>query len=442
MSAATSDVIWRIPPSVLHWQATVPANAPVAVLLRHSVRGELPSGAPGNNVPLTPDGVRLARDLGALLGQRLRSLHTSPVLRCVQTAEAMRGGAGVQLPIDEDHLLGGPGIYVLDGERAWPNWLEHGYTGVIERLIADETMPGMASPDAAARYLVHHMLSVAGSEPGFHVFVTHDALVLPTAARLIEGEVGADAGVHFLEGAFFWRDGEDIHAAYQGARRSCPRSRLCGLTELDVIEFARREIARTVGLRSRARFFLAGGAFKALLTGQAPRDLDLWAPSVEDRALLVATLEERGARRLPQPRHADAFELAGRVIEVPARSEPSTLGERLGRFDLALSAVGVEHLPGDRWSAIINPLVEDCVARRVVLLLKPLVNWRYALATLERLRRYAHELEYTVPDEEEAEVWRAFDSQPTEMQQGMLERFDQTARGGFGVREEAVCRLR
>lgn len=51
---------------------------------------------------------------------------------------------------------------------------------------------------------------------------------------------------------------------------------------MDVIEFARREVARTVGLGSGARFFLAGGAFKSLLTGRPPRDLDLWAPSVED----------------------------------------------------------------------------------------------------------------------------------------------------------------
>ncbi|MDE0458828.1 MAG: hypothetical protein OXI15_16155 [Chromatiales bacterium] len=42
---------WRIPPSVTRWLAETPADAPVAVLLRHSVRGSLPPGDAGNAVP-------------------------------------------------------------------------------------------------------------------------------------------------------------------------------------------------------------------------------------------------------------------------------------------------------------------------------------------------------------------------------------------------------
>lgn len=44
--------------------------------------------------------------------------------------------------------------------------------------------------------------------------------------------------------------------------------------------------------------------------------------------------------------------------------------------------------------------------------------------------------------EEEAEVWQVFDAQPPEMQQGMLERYGRAALGGYGVLEEARCRLR
>ena len=71
-----------------------------------------------------------------------------------------------------------------------------------------------------------------------------------------------------------------------------------------------------------------------------------------------------------------------------------------------------------------------------MLLLRPLVNWKYALATLERLRRYARELSFSVPPEEEAEVWRVFEAQGTEMRAGMVERYRRTALGGFGVMEE------
>ena len=79
------------------------------------------------------------------------------------------------------------------------------------------------------------------------------------------------------------------------------------------------------------------------------------------------------------------------------RSSPDTLEGRLARFDIALSAVGVEHRPSGQWSAIVHPLARTSVERREVLLLKPLVNWKFVLSTLERMWRYADELGYIVP---------------------------------------------
>ena len=434
---------WCVPPSTLRWLDAVPTDAPVAVLLRHSVRGHLPPGDAGYALPITDVGVRLARELGAVMGNRLRTLHSSPLTRCVQTAEALRAGAAADVPIVRDRLLGDPGIYVVDGKRAWSNWEDLGHEGVMKHLVSqDGPLPGMADPGPAARFLVQHMLSAAGDAPGLHVFVTHDSLVTATAARLLGEPLGTDAWPWYLEGAFFWREGERTCAAYRELRGCRTRPFLCPLDERDVIDFARREIARTVGPTCEARFFFAGGAFKALLTGRPPRDLDLWAPSARDREVLVEALMERGARRLEGRPFADAFEIGGRVVEVPHKVEPDTLEARLARFDIALSAVGVEHRPEDQWLAIVHPLARRSVERRDVLLLKPLVNWKYALATLERVRRYAEELQFRVPPEEEAEVWRVFEAQPAEMQLGMLERFGRTAIGSYGVREEATCRLR
>lgn len=439
-----SDAVdWQVPPSVLRWLGEAPADRPVALLLRHSVRPPLDPGDAGYALPITEVGVRLATDLGRRLGARLRTLRASPLLRCVQTAEALRAGAARELHITEDRLLGDPGAFVHDDRLAWPNWQARGHEGVMAHLVReDDALPGMAAPDAAARFLVQHMLAVADGAPGVHVFVTHDSLVTATAARLLREPLGRDVWPWYLEGALFWRDGDRLHIAYRDARRARAAGSLCGLTEGDVIELARREVGAVLGLACDARFFLAGGAFKTLLTGRAPRDLDLWAPSAGDRAKLINALEGRGARRLASTAFADVFEAAGRVVEVPLRAEPDTLEARLDRFDLALSAVGAEHLPGDRWRAAVHPLALESVERRAVLLLKPLVNWRHALATLARLRRYAEELGFAAPPEEEAEVWRVFDAQPRELQLGMLSRLDLASAGGYGVREEAACRLR
>jgi len=415
----------------------------VALLLRHSDRDVLPSGNAGNALPITEKGRERACQLGALLGTGLRSLHTSPLIRCIQTAEALRDGAAVRLAVNPDRLLGHPGVFVVDGDTASTNWERLGHEGVMSHLVSsDEALPGMARPEPAARFLVHHMLATAGRAPGLHVFVTHDSLVTATVARLLELPLGAETWPEFLEGAFFWRDAAGLHVVYRQMHRALPAEGLCRLEDGDVVEFARREIGATVGFNSGARFFLAGGAFKSLLTGRRPRDLDLWAPSKGDRDALLAALAHRGARPLPPRAFADAFEIAGRVVEVPHAVEPSTLWERLAQFDLGLSAVGAEHQPGDRWSAAIHPLAKLSVERRQVRLLKPLVNWKYALTSLERARRYATELGFELPDEEEREIWSVFDSQPRDVQFQMIERHARTAgEDGGRIHAEALGRL-
>ena len=169
-------------------------------------------------------------------------------------------------------------------------------------------LPGMARPDEAARLLVKHMLAATAGTPGIHVFVTHDLLVTATASRLLGKPLGVGDWPWFLEGAFFWEDDTGLNTAYRGfeSRRVDP---LCALDTHHVIEFARREMATTVGLATGARFFLAGGAFKSLLTGLPPRDLDLWAPSERDRQRVLDALCTRGARPCAPRRFADALEL-------------------------------------------------------------------------------------------------------------------------------------
>jgi hypothetical protein len=434
---------WFIPPSTLRWLEEAPSDRPVVVLLRHSVRFPIPDDGGGHDVPLTEDGHRLARELGRVIGPRLRTLRASPLVRCVETAEGLRAGAEAVTPVLPDRLLGHPGVFVIDRRRNGPNWRVPGHEAVVNHLVANgDPLPGMASADEAARLLVLHMLGAAGLQPGIHVFVTHDSLVTATAGRMLQEPLARADWPKYLEGAFFRREGETVIAAYREHRRIHRRNPLCGLEDRDVLEFARREITWTVGADCPATFFLAGGAFKTLLSGRPPKDLDLWAPSPDDRAALISFLVDRGARRLEPRQFAEAFEINERIVEVPFRTDPATLEGRLSRSDIALAAVGVERRPGDEWRVLVHPLARESARRREVLLLKPLANWKHALTTLERARRYAAELGFVVPAEEEAEVWRVFDSQSAEMRRGMIERHRRSSRGGFQVAEEVARRCR
>lgn len=438
-----NDVVcYQIPPSMSRILEQVPRNRPVVLLLRHSVRGYLPPGDMGYTLPINDIGRRIGSEFGTLIGAGLRTLHASPIIRCVQTAEVLRDGAGVNCRIVPDRFLGDPGIYVLDSKRAERIWTGRGHEDVMAHLVSGaDPLPGLARPDEAARFLVQHMFAVANDIPGIHVFVTHDSLVTVTAARLLKQPLGKNDWPWYLEGAFFWRDEDGLHTAYRGfeAVRHDLNS-LCPLEKTDVIEFARREVAATIGFDTGARFFLAGGAFKTLLTGQPPKDLDLWVPSDQDRKALIKTLDLKGSRHLPAPPFADAFEIRDRVVEVPHEIGPPTLDARLGRSDIALSAIGVEHRPNEQWTARIHPLAQLSLQQREVLLLKPLVNWKYALTTLERMHRYAAELNFEIPSKEIDHVWQVYDAQPAEERERMIERYRRTGEGGYNIAEDAACR--
>jgi broad specificity phosphatase PhoE len=429
---------FTIPGPMLDSIARAPRDRAVAILLRHSVRDHLPPDDVGYTMPLTDAGRQLARELGAVLGDRLASLHTSPVVRCVETAESLREGAAATVPVLVDRALGDPGAFVVDGRRAWVNWKELGHPAMVDHLARGATpLPGLANPAAAARYLVRHMLGATNGRPGLHVFVTHDILVTATAARLLDIPLEKPEWPRFVEGALFWRDGEATCVEYRD-HRGRAADPACQLDEEAVIDLARREAAATIGLDADARYFVVGGAFKALLTGCRAADLDVWAASDGDRVRLVDALLARGATPLEPRPFSDAFAIADRTVDVARSTVAPRLEDRLARFDLALSAVGAEHAPHDRWSAFVHPRAVESVRRREVLLLEPLVNWKYALTTVERMRRYARELGYSTAPEEEAKAWRVFREQ-ADVRAGMLARFERTGRGGFGVAEEVAC---
>lgn len=176
----------------------------VAVLIRHADRGALSKEDVGYSMPITEKGKQRAYEFGKKLGGRLSSLHTSPLARCIQTAEAIKSGALVDAPLVFDTMLGDPGVYVMDGQAAWPTWQEMGGVEVVEHLVtSDAQLLGMAEPNAAAEHLISHMESIAAATIGVHVFVTHDAIIATTAAKIFNSS-SKHLWPCFLEGAIFW----------------------------------------------------------------------------------------------------------------------------------------------------------------------------------------------------------------------------------------------
>lgn len=194
-------------------------NAPcvsTALIIRHSIREAIPDGHNGNIVPLTAEGRELARILGASISDRLRTITSSPIGRCKETAEHILTGARCRMEVPTTKMLGDPGIFIADGQAAWTNFESLGVSGVMMHISrSQEVLPGMNAPRAAAYDLLEAMMEKC-REPGLHVFITHDVILAGAIGQLMNAvETEADLP-GFLEGAFFWEDGCNIIGSYRG----------------------------------------------------------------------------------------------------------------------------------------------------------------------------------------------------------------------------------
>lgn len=212
------------------------------------------------------------------------------------------------------------------------------------------------------------------------------------------------------------------------------------LSEQRVREFARAWYDKLLGNAFSGRVYLAGGVFKTLLHGRAPNDIDLFPVTDEGRYQLMKALQQQGAEvtRDNKP-YQTVLNFGGQRVEVAYSTHYPTLKKRLARFDLGLSAIGVEYDNGTL-KALIHSRAIESLQRGEVLLIKPLKNWKYALATLERMRRYARELDYRVPESEVEYIWGIFDSQSSEMRREMIDRFRRVSNGTPEIVEQAESR--
>ncbi len=207
LSAAYADAAWRT-------IQRVPREAGGLVFMRHAERPPIPKGEIGFDLQLTDAGAASARQLGELLRPRLRRVKTSPVHRCQLTAAALVADAAPPLsPIVVPHL-GEPGMFVLDGELAWPQFLEHGVQLMAYRLSRREALPGFRTADDGVAFLIGEPLTELPPAGSLDVHVTHD-YILAIAATLLLGR--ESEWPDFLDCLCVWRDPDGLAFSFRDA---------------------------------------------------------------------------------------------------------------------------------------------------------------------------------------------------------------------------------
>lgn len=210
----------EIPASLVESWALVPEGVHATLFMRHSYRPSIPREGP-DEVDLTEEGVRLARELGALFRSRPAGrLLASRVPRCVTTARALAEGAGWSVEPMVDERLRNPWTADEAGKR-----LAHGYWSTRPRTIdalrlaMTEGIPGWRPFGEAVAVMVDAMIE-APSPGALDVLVTHDLMVGAVVEWLLRP--GLEKVPRFLEGVFVWRSAGGISIAWRGERWERP----------------------------------------------------------------------------------------------------------------------------------------------------------------------------------------------------------------------------
>ena len=205
----------------------VPDGVDVALVIRHAEREEIPTGTFGHDVNLTADGASAAEQLGAALSEnRALTVVSSPVPRCVQTAEAMLRGAGSTPQVVTDSRLGDPGAFVVDAKAAGPLFLELLIPEIARCQLQDETPPPGMRPTAEGVEILLELATNPLDKKGcLHVFVTHDIILSVFVASIFRSSLEEIEWPGYLDGLLVWRSYRELRFSWQGREHAVDSAR-------------------------------------------------------------------------------------------------------------------------------------------------------------------------------------------------------------------------
>ena len=198
--------------------ADVPPDADVAVVLRHAEREPIATVTYGNDVPLTERGTHSARRLGKALSARSSStIITSPLPRCVQTAQAIIEGAGWNGVGDADHRLGAPGPFVAAPEVSGPILLQIGAKAMAQRQLTEtEPPPGIRATDQGVELLLNLIRPHLAERGLASLFITHDLVLAVLIGKLYCLNVGEFDWPDYLDAMIVWKKSGQLRFRWRG----------------------------------------------------------------------------------------------------------------------------------------------------------------------------------------------------------------------------------
>ncbi len=131
------------------------------LILRHGERPPSIPGEYGNDLCLTHQGRLDSEKMGEKLqGIAWGEIHSSPVLRCQETASCFLKGTKQFLPIHLSSCLGNPGIFVAEPNVAGPYFLNKTNHQMIHALYWGEQIPGVRNIKEGCELFIEYLKTI------------------------------------------------------------------------------------------------------------------------------------------------------------------------------------------------------------------------------------------------------------------------------------------
>ena len=165
--------------------------------------------------------IAAAEGLGAALSAgRTVTAVSSPIRRCVQTAEAILRGAGSPSAAATDSRLGDPGPFIVQPEIAGPLFLELPIPEISRRQLQDAAPPpGMRPTAEGVEILLNLTTGNLGEGGRLDVYVTHDVILSVLVASIFRLPLDETEWPGYLEGLLLWRSDERLHLSWRGLQQ-------------------------------------------------------------------------------------------------------------------------------------------------------------------------------------------------------------------------------
>lgn len=194
------------------------------ILLRHAHRVNIPSHSFGNELSITSKGQQAALDWGrALSSLPFEKIESSPVLRCLQTADWLQKGLEKQFSVYPSTLLGNPGTFIADPGEAEKLFTDCSVQEILKNMVAGIHLKGIKPIFTGITHFFNEFLF---RKEKLTLLITHDSIMIPICCYLFDSQDIQKYSPDFLEAVLFFYDEDQLFCNFRDEQTITSRTML------------------------------------------------------------------------------------------------------------------------------------------------------------------------------------------------------------------------